>query len=84
MSALPPKADICATSLDYFVGNREHARWDGEAECLGGLEVDRQLELGRSQDRQVGGLLALENPAGVDADLTPLAKPRLLHVSSAK
>jgi hypothetical protein len=34
------------------------------------LAIDDQLEFGRLQDRQVGGLLALENPAGVDAGLT--------------
>ena len=34
---------------------------DGEAERLGGLEVDDQLELGRLLHRQVGRLLALEN-----------------------
>ena len=37
-----------------------------EAERLGGLEVDDQLELGRLHDRQVGGLRALENAADVD------------------
>ena len=40
-----------------------------EAERLGGLEVDDQLELGRLHHRQVGGLFALENPADVDAGL---------------
>ena len=43
---------------------------DGEAERLGGLEVDDQLDFRGLLDRQVGGLLALENPAGVDAGLT--------------
>ena len=38
-----------------------------EAERLGGLEIDDQLELGRLRDRQVGGFGALENPAGIDA-----------------
>ena len=41
-----------------------------EAERLGGLEVDHQLELGRLLHRQVGGLLALEDasraPGAVD------------------
>ena len=32
--------------------------------------VDDQLELGRLHDRQIGGLRALEDAAGVDADLT--------------
>ena len=34
------------------------------------LQVDDQLELGRLHDRQVGGLRALEDAAGIDADLT--------------
>jgi len=41
-----------------------------EAERLGGLEVDHQFELGRLYDRKVGGLLAFENPAGVNTDQT--------------
>jgi hypothetical protein len=42
---------------------------DGQAERLGGLEIDDELECGRLLDREVGGLLALEDLAGVDADL---------------
>ena len=40
-----------------------------EAERLGGLEVDDQLELGRLLDRQIGRLGALEDLSGVNADL---------------
>ena len=47
--------------LDYFIGEREHIRRDGQAKCFGGLEIDKQLELGQLHDRQIGGLLALEN-----------------------
>jgi hypothetical protein len=55
----------------------------GQAECVGGLEVDDQLELGRLHDRQVGRLLAPENPAGWCAALlfrqqSPAASPALL------
>src|SRR4051794_1045281 len=32
--------------------------------------VDDKFELGRLQHRQIGGLLALEDPAGVDASLS--------------
>ena len=39
------------------------------AERLGGLEVDDELEFGGVHDRQVGRFLALENPSGVDAGL---------------
>src|SRR3954447_16957194 len=43
---------------------------DFEAKHLGGLEVDDELELGGLQDRQVGWLLAFENPAGIKTYLT--------------
>ena len=35
------------------------------------LAIDDQLELGRLHDRQVRRLRALEDAAGIDADLTP-------------
>ena len=41
----------------------------GEAERLGGVQVDHQFKLGRLLDRQIGGLRALEDLPGVDADL---------------
>jgi len=46
--------------------------------------VDDQLELGRLHDRQVGGLCALQNTAGVDARLTDrIAQARAVaHQSS--
>ena len=56
----------------------EQRRRHGEAERLGGLEVDDQLELGRLLDRQVGGLRALENPA--DVDCRPADRHRCMSV----
>src|SRR5262245_66420228 len=43
---------------------------EGKTECIGGLEINDQLNLHRLLNRQVGGFLTLENAAGVDADLT--------------
>jgi len=52
------------------------ARIDGgdrQPERLGGLEIDDQLERRWLLDRQIGGLGALENPAGVDASLARIS-----------
>src|SRR5262249_40524714 len=38
----------CLPSFDHLVGEREQPVWNLEAERLGGLEVDHQLELGRA------------------------------------
>ena len=56
--------------LDYLVGNRQQRFRDGDAERLGGREIDDELELGRLHDRQVGGLGAFENAPSIDANLT--------------
>ena len=48
-------------SFDHLVGAEQHAPWDLEAERLGGLQVDDQLELGRLLERDVARLRALEN-----------------------
>src|SRR5215510_1578887 len=55
--------------LDHLVRAAEQREWDREAECLGGLEVDNQLDLRGLLHRHIGRPLALEDPAGVDADL---------------
>src|SRR5262249_25683080 len=95
------KADSCSAAIlslfDHLVCDGEYARRNGEAERLGGVKVDHELELGRLHDRQVGGLGTLENAARVDAGLTigigkagavahldrRLRRSRAIHRSSA-
>ena len=60
---LPPPHSITSSARASSVA-------DVEAKGLRGLEVDDELEPGRLIDRQVGGFLALEDAAGVDAGLT--------------
>ena len=57
-------------SFDHLVGAGEQRVWHGEAERLSGLEIDSNVELGRLHDWKIGGLLTLENPAGIDARQT--------------
>src|SRR5262249_9481983 len=55
--------------FDDLVGAGDQRRWHVEIEQTGCLGVDDQLEPGRLQYRQVWGLGALEDLAGIDADL---------------
>ena len=48
-----------AVSFDHLVGAGEQRNWDLQPERLGGLEIDHQLVLGRSLNRQIGRLFAL-------------------------
>src|SRR5215472_6921728 len=54
-------------SFDHLVGAGEDRWRDGDAELLGSLEIDDQLEGRRLLDRQVGRLGTLEDPSGVKA-----------------
>src|ERR1700736_665525 len=51
--------------FNHLVGECEQRRRLLDAERLGGLQVDQELEPGGAHDRQVGRLLALEDAADV-------------------
>lgn len=55
-------------SLDHLIGTAEQRLGNRKAEHPGRLEIDDHLHFRSLLNRQVGRLLALENPAGVDAD----------------
>src|SRR5262249_43730441 len=57
--------DSC--SFEYLVGAARQGQRHVDAERLGGFEVDEELDLGCLLDRQLGGLLALDKPAGMDS-----------------
>ena len=59
-----------AESFNHLVREREQGRGYLEAERFGGLHVDNHFEPSGLLHRQVGRLFALENAAGIDADLT--------------
>src|SRR5262249_36573683 len=74
MSVLCHKRTSVA-SFDPIVGDREYARRDSETERLSRGEVDDELEFARPQHRQIGRLLALENPADEYSILAKRIRP---------
>jgi hypothetical protein len=61
-SALPSLLTVAlvTSSLDHLVGAREQRDWRVEAQRLGSLEIDDQLEFGGLLDRQIARLFASE------------------------
>src|SRR5437016_5995223 len=57
-------------SFNDLVGAGDERPRDFEAERLRGLEVEEQLDFRSLLDRQIGWLVASENPARIDADRT--------------
>jgi hypothetical protein len=56
-------------SFDHLVGAGEHGGRHFEAKNFRGLEIDQQLDLRSLYNRKLRGLLTLENPTSVCADL---------------
>jgi hypothetical protein len=69
MSPYDPKRTLRAL-FDHLVGDGKHPRRNIDAERFGGTKIEHELEFGRLQHWQVGGLRALEDVAGIDVDLT--------------
>src|SRR5215475_14380269 len=67
--ALPSPRGTSGGSLDHLVGGRQQRFRDGEAECLGGLEIDDKINFCDLLHREVGRLVAFENAPGIDANL---------------
>src|SRR5215468_103820 len=65
-------ARLASFLLDDLVGPHQESLRNGDAEGLGGLAVDDQLDLGRQLDRHVRGLGALEHLVGVVRGPPPL------------
>jgi hypothetical protein len=63
----------CSKSPYSIISSARASRVAGlDAERARRLQVDDELELGRLQDRQVSGLLALEDAADVPGDSNQL------------
>jgi len=56
-------------SFDHLVGDRKYRRRHLDAEHSRRLQIDDEIELGRLQHWQVDRPRALDNAAGIDADL---------------
>src|SRR5215475_4348699 len=63
--AMNARRSISLRSLDELIGSYEQRLWDGQAERLGGLEVDDELESNWSLDGKVAHPGALQDAINV-------------------
>src|SRR4029453_7032873 len=61
-------AGLSRRIFDHFIRPEQHRLWNCYTNLFCGLEIDDQLELTRSFDRQVGGLSAFEDSVDVVCD----------------
>src|SRR2546423_9484988 len=54
-----------AHSFDHLVGSKQKLRRDGQAKCLGGLQIDHEIVLGRLLVGQITRLLAAQDAVDV-------------------
>src|SRR5262245_4193288 len=57
-------------SFDHLVSAADKRQWNREAERLGGLEIDYQLDFGGLLHRKIGWFFALEDAARIHAGET--------------
>src|SRR5215470_6505127 len=65
---------LASPSLDHLIRPRQQRRRDRQAESLGGLEVDHQLELGGLLDGEAGRLRAFEDPVDISGCTTEIVR----------
>ena len=61
---------LCRVLLNHFVGAADERGRKLESEDFGGLQVDEELDFRDELDGQIRGLLAIEDPSGVNASAT--------------
>ena len=60
-------AALSGTLFDHLVGKGKQAFRNGEAERVGGLQVNDQIKLGNLLDRKIARMLTLEDAPGIGA-----------------